>query len=504
MIPTSDEKALLDFLDRRHPEYWEKVAHWEFLQACYEGGRDWFKENIFRYLKEGDQEFKDRLARAYRFNHTREIVELINRYVFKGKINRSEDAPPVVQEFWKRAGRTGGSIDDLLTYGCTKSSTQGRCYLVIDSNKNQEVRTLADEKKADIRVYGYIVSIEDMLDISFDTMGEINWALVRESHRDDSNPLTASGGCEFLYRLWEKDTWQLFRIIEEGKGKAKTRRVEQVAAGEHGLGVVPIVPVNHIKSDKKWSAPALVGDIAYLDRACANYLSNLDAIIQDQSFSQLVMPAQAIMPGEDGYAKLIEMGTKRIFTYNGESQTGPQYISPDPKQAQVIIEVINKIISEIYHMVGMAGERTKQDNSMGIDNSSGVAKAYDFERMNALLVAKASALAQVENKVVELVCRWRGVTPPEKPMVSYPESFDVRGLYDEFEIATNLQLLDAPDEVQREQMRALIAKIFPRLSEEMRKKMEAELKEWPPEEEVVDPAAGVQPPKENRQGQVTE
>jgi hypothetical protein len=51
--------------------------------------------------------------------------------------------------------------------------------------------------------------------------------------------------------------------------------------------------------------------------------------------------------------------------------------------------MVNKIIGEIYHSVGMAGERTKQDNAMGIDNSSGVAKAYDFERMNAMLATKA-------------------------------------------------------------------------------------------------------------------
>ncbi|MEZ6841312.1 hypothetical protein ABVN80_14665 [Acinetobacter baumannii] len=36
---------------------------------------------------------------------------------------------------------------------------------------------------------------------------------------------------------------------------------------------------------------------------------------------------------------------------------------------------INKIIGEIYHTVGLAGERTKQDNAVGIDNSSGVAES---------------------------------------------------------------------------------------------------------------------------------
>src|SRR5262249_7745025 len=155
----------------------------------------------------------------------------------------------------------------------------------------------------------------------------------------------------------------------------------------HELGEVPAIPLPHTVGEHLYSAPALINDIAYLDRAIANYLSNLDAIIQDQTFSQLAMPAQAMLPGEDAYEKLLEMGTKRMFVFDGEGGAVPMFLSPDPKQAGVILAVIDKIINEIYHTIGMSGERTKQDNAVGTDNSSGVAKAYDFERMNSLLAA---------------------------------------------------------------------------------------------------------------------
>ena len=94
----------------------------------------------------------------------------------------------------------------------------------------------------------------------------------------------------------------------------------------------------------------MLNDIAFLDRATANYLSNLDAIIQDQTFSQLIMPTSASGADSDVQDKLIEMGTKRIFTYVTDgSSRAPEYISPDPKQAQLILEVVNRIVSEIYH-----------------------------------------------------------------------------------------------------------------------------------------------------------
>jgi len=269
--------------------------------------------------------------------------------------------------------------------------------------------------------------------------------------------------------------------------------------------------VDEQESDDPYDVPSLIGDIAYLDRAIANYLSNLDAIIQDQTFSQLTMPAQGLLPGDDTHAKLIEMGTKRIFTYDGEAGKSPEYISPDPKQAAMILVTVNKIIAEIYHSIGMAGERTKQDNAVGIDNSSGVAKAYDFERVNSLLTAKADTLERAEDDLAALAALWAGIELPTgddgevKDLVKYPDSFDVRSLYDEFEIADQLSLLEAPDELRREQMRGLVAKLMPRHPAAKLAEIETDIKAWPPKIELETPggAPGAKPADTGRQGQVT-
>jgi len=157
----------------------------------------------------------------------------------------------------------------------------------------------------------------------------------------------------------------------------------------------------------------------------------------------------------------------------------------------LIITVINKIIGEIYHTVGLAGERTKDDNSQGIDNSSGVAKAYDFERVNSLLAAKADSLEVVENKLAWLVAKWNGEDiAPEARLVSYPDNFDTRSLYDEFEISARLSLIEAPDLVRRRQMEMLIDKLFPKIKAELREKMLSELQSWPPKIEEVEGATG--------------
>jgi hypothetical protein len=302
--------------------------------------------------------------------------------------------------------------------------------------------------------------------------------LIAEAYRDDADPLKSSGDVMTRYRLWTKTEWRLFEEVREGRRVV----IKEVGQGVHDLGVVPVILADNVITDEEYSVPALIEDIVYLDRAAANYLSNLDAIIQDQTFSQLAMPAQNVLPGSDNYTTLMDMGTKRVFLYDGESGQAPFYLSPDPKQAQMILAVVNKIINEIYHTVGLAGERTKQDNALGIDNSSGVAKAYDFERVNALLSAKASSLEAVENAIVALVALWNGEENKlgADPLVSYPKNFDTRGLYDEFDIAARLVLIEAPDSVRQEQMKMTIDKLFPQLAKDLKQKMLNDLKNWPP------------------------
>lgn len=471
-----------NLIKRRHPQYMDRVGHWDFLEETYEGGRAWFKNNIFRYLREGDVEYSDRVKRAYRFNHTKQVVDLVDKYLFKMPVSRRDaDAPNSVSSFWQNCTLSGLSIGTFARRISNATSRYGRVYVVVDStfDGDPSVVTLADRQRKGGAPYAYIVRPQDMLDMSYDETGELIWALVREIGRDDDDPFISSGNPTFKYRLWTRTDWTLF---EEQVVRGKPR-VVMANWGEHRLGVVPIVQADHIYSEEPYEGSGLIDDIAYLDRANANYLSNLDAIIQDQTFSQLTMPAQGLLPGEEGHSRLLEMGTKRIFTYNGEAGQRPEYISPDPRQAGMILSAIGKIVNEIYHSVGLSAERTKEDNGGGIDNSSGVAKAYDFERTNALLQSKAHSMQIVETRIARLVALWEGddIEKVTDDLIQYPEKFDTRSLYDEFEIAARLSLLVAPDAVRRMQMRHVIEKMFPGASEKERKELEKSLEEWPPE-----------------------
>lgn len=527
-----------NLFNRRHPTYDGLRAHWDFVEATYHGGRDWFKDNIHKYGREGEEEFKDRLKRAYRFNHTREAVDLVTKYVFKADIHRSEDASQELKTFWKKATRGGDGIETLMRQVDKSVSIFGQPYIVVDStaktNADGKPMTKAQARKAGARVYAYVARPQDVLDVSFDMHGEINWILLHETSREDEDFFTIDHDEYGLYRLWTRTHSYLYKVrmptsTETGvsmvlkpvgetlyrhKPSAATQSdakkkmvVEQMEEVEHDLGVVPVFPVRDRESESLYHAASLIDDIAYLDRAVANYLSNLDAIIQDQTFSTLTIPVQSLEGSEDMYSKVVELGTKRIFAWDAEGGEGPKYISPDPSQAGIILSVITKIITEIYHSIGMAGERTKMDNAAGIDNSSGVAKAYDFDRMNTMLKAKADRLQVAENRIADLVMRWNGASLSENDeLVKYSDDFDTRGLYDDFDVANRLTLLDAPDELRRYQFSKLIDKLFPSLRKDLKSAIEKELLEWPAEEvDVTSTTASLKsqekPEAENKQGQ---
>jgi len=512
---------LLKMVERRHPEYASNIEHWTFLQDTFKGGRKWFEKNLFRGSKEGPKEFRDRKKRAFRFPHTREVVNLVNKYVLKGIVERSTDAPEEVKRFWKNATLSKGPIENLIETISAKNSTFGRVAVVVDNNYSEAVASVAERKGSKERIYAYVVSPLNVLDFAYDDDGELNWILLAEIARDDGNPLTATGAERVRYRLWTKDFWALINVVQDGKGGPKRATLE--SSDTHKLGLVPVFFSDHVITDSLYTAPALIEDVAYLDRACANYLSNLDAIIQDQTFSQLVIPFQGLLPSGDEsddaddndgsratYTALYEMGTKRIFAYNAEGSAAPSYISPDPKQAGLVTSTISTIISEIYHSIGMAGERTKQDNALGIDNSSGVAKAYDFERLNAMLVSKAQSLELAEHNLVRLIMAWNGDTKEledTKKYATYPATFDVRNLADEFDTAQRLSLMGAPRSLRQEHMRRMVAKMFPQLGESERAKIEKEIEdEWL--EIEVDPVTAGRPDQkpglpnhQNNQGQ---
>ena len=316
--PVSLEGVDLEKLvQRRHPEYEANLKHWLFAEISYRGGRQWFdgietpnqeiSENLFKFYKEGDQEFKSRKDRAHRANHTKRVVDTINQYLFREMPHREKSADATITRFWDDADGRGRPMDRMAKEIDTWLSVFGHLPLVVDRK-----REIVDRKQDESTPYIYYVFPYNLLDMEYDyDDGMLNWVMFLENYRDQSS-LDEGGHMMPQWRIWSRTHWFLIRMSDNKKTKKRDYYI--VDQGEHNLGRVPVVLAYNTEGSR-WSAPGVVDDIIYMDRALVNYQSLLDEILYEQTFSQLTVPAEAIDPAGGGEGANFEWAMKRIFTY---------------------------------------------------------------------------------------------------------------------------------------------------------------------------------------------
>lgn len=434
-------------LEKRHPEYEENREHWCFLTDSFVGGPKWLGKNIFQFHKEGPEEFKDRLRRSYRQNICREVIEIWTANLFKEAITRAADAPEVVKTFWGKVDKKGRDIQAFMEEVSDWSKAVSPCYLVVDlpARKPEDkglVLSKADEdSKGYSKPYVYLVLPQQMLDFSKDEDDNFNWCAIEEFGRDDEDPLTSSREKIRRIRLWTRTEWSLFQVVQRKDGKEDLLLID---AATHDLGVVPVVPVAYKEGLNSGGAISLIDDIAYVDRAIANFESQLGTLVADQCFSQLFIPkngteAQFGRDGQGGVNKIIEMGTKRVVTFDGQGNHAPFFGSPDAAQAKFILDLIKQKRVEAYKQAILdseGGEASKNGASTATD------RAYNFKKLNGALVKSAYALQEVEKQLAKLVCLWTGEPVPDlNELVRYPKDFDVKAVADDLNEAILLQSL---------------------------------------------------------------
>jgi len=449
-------------ISNRHPSYSSWVEQWSFFKHSYLGGADYISENLFRYFKEGDQEFIGRAKRAYRENHTKRVVDLINTYLFKAQAVR-ETENTLIAEFMDDIDGRGKTADRFMKTASQWASVMGRVYIVVDKMpipEEQKTGTQADNLKS--KPYCYLIFPQDVLDIAFDDAGRVKWALIRESYRDDSDPFTASQTVEVQYRLWEVAKWTLF----DDAGK-------DIDKGETGLDCVPIIILDN-EEQEEYAGQSLISDIAYIDRAIFNNWSRLDTIVCDQTFSQLIFPIEGlaadIITDDNLRQQFMTLATNRIILYSAQAQAAPAFISPDASQAQFILTMIERQTKQLYATLGLQSETGTESNTQ-----SGVAKAFDFDKLNKLLANKADNLEQAEWEVYSIGAKWMGITGDVDVLVDYPEEFDVKTLADEIKVAQELALLDISVTFTKEINKLIVQKAIPKAEDKTIKDIYAEI-----------------------------
>ena len=443
-------------ITRLHPKYSTYKTIWDFLLTSYEGGEKYTANNLFQYIREGDEEFKARSKRAFRENHSRRIIDLIISYLFKAQPTRVMDNQHLI-DFYSNVDGQGTPMHQKLKYFSAMASVLGRVYVVMDKRPlPDDERTGTNRDNLKEKPYIYMVLPQNVLDISFNEDGIIQWILIKESIRDDEDPFNSTGDVLDQFRLWTTDGCYVFD--EDGKYVAEK-------SVKTNLNVVPVIPLDGEEYDEFCGA-STISDVAYLDRAIFNNWSRLDVIVNDQTFSQLcfpieALPSDAIIDDEKLQKQFLVLSTNRILLYAAQAGAGPSYISPDASQAEFILSMIEIQTKQLYASMGLSSEVSSE-----VSRSSGVARSYDFDKLNKMLVTKATALEKAENLIVKLFSKWMNISVDDFK-VDYPDDFDVKSLSDEILIAQELSLLGVSERFNKEIMKRIAKKALPKIEPEI-------------------------------------
>ena len=403
---------------------------------------------MFKYYKEGDAEFNQRKERAYRENYCKNVVDIINSYIFKESALRKYNDKELEKFFGNIDGK-GNDIAQFMKRVSTLSSVVGRMYVVVDKGRlpeNEITGTHYDNLKTS--PYCYMVYPQDVTDIAFDDFGEVKWAVIRERTRDDDDPFVSDGDYTANYKLWQKGSWILY---DEGG--------TELDSGFTGMDFVPVIPVDSGEEIGELSSAGIIYDVAFLDRSIFNNYSRIDAIIADQTFSQLIfpiegLPLQEMMTDSDLSERFLKMATNRVLFYSvAAGEAKPSYISPDATQAEFILSHVKHQITQLYTSLGLQPIQSS-------NYASGTSKEWDFDRLNKLLAGKANNLEIAEKKIVRAYSKW--MNKEIHAVINYPNEFNIRSLADELLLFQECTLLYVSKKFNAEIKKNLATKALPK------------------------------------------
>lgn len=389
----------------KHPDYDDNQGRWEFYLRSYMGGEDYQGGNyLTKYVNEDKDEYNRRLMLTPIDNHCRNIVHIYSSYLWRVPPKRefgSLAGNISLEYFLKDADLDGRSFDSFMREAQVWASVYGHVWLMLDKPKST-AGTRADELAQGIRPYINLFTPENIFDWRYTRMAsgrfQLSYLKVRESIvRDTATDVKQT------FRVWTNETIQLYEVNNETE-----RLVEEM---DNPLGVIPAVFVPAQRSIKRGIGVSDLTDIASMQKAIYEELSEIEQLIRISNHPTLVKTFDT--DATAGAGSVINMPDDL------DANLKPYQIQPSGGNLDAVRAAIADKVEAINRMAHMGAIRGTEGQT-----KSGIAMQTEFQMMNARLSEKADILELAEEQIWTLFCIWQGVTPDVQ--VFYPDSFDVR------------------------------------------------------------------------------
>ncbi len=439
-------------LEKTHPHYDAFVREWRFYVASYFGGRLYKEGNyLLQHPFESPANYRRRREISYYYNYCGPIVDILVSHLFRKGAKRdfgSLSTDLLFNAFLKDADLDGSAFAHFMRDAQRLSSIYGRVSIIVDRPKSA-ASTRAEAQASGLRPYVSVVTPENMLDWSY-------------SRTDTGRPVLEmvkiKEGADF-YRIWTIEKWELWQVRD------KEKEARMVDAGEHSLGMVPVVNLYNKKSGIGMAGVSDIQDIADINKNIYYLCSDAKEIIENTAFPMLAVPYSR---GETPQ----EVGPKNIMQFDpAEPNSRPYWLEAPHSSLSEIREWVRQDIEEIYRIAKMGGVRSVEDFSAP---RSGAAIELEYQQLYSVLSEKADNLEHAETQILDLWAKWEGKTFDGR--IDYPDDFSVTDLDRDLQNAVKAQAAIVESGTFKKELQKKIASsVLPKAAAETIKKIDAEI-----------------------------
>jgi len=381
-----------------HEAYQANQTDWEFHLRSFLGGSQYRAgEYLLKYIQEDVKEYNKRIDLTPLDNHCKNVVSIYSSFVWRvpptrnlGAITNDQAAIAMLSD----ADLDGRSFNAFMRDAQTWSDVYGHCWVMVDKPESN-AKTRAEELDQEIRPYLNLITPENVLDWQYERSASGRYVLVYFKVREMQNADIT------VIREWTP--------LEVVTYQSDGDKVTVLSKVNNPVGMIPAVALYGKRSPIKGIGVSSIADVASMQKAIYNELSEIEQIIRISNHPTLVKST-----GTDASA-----GAGGVINIADEEEINPYLLQPSAASLSSIMESIKEKTQAINRMSHMGAVRGSEALTM-----SGVALQSEFQLLNAKLAEKADLLELAEEQIWDLFCLWQDLTNDTE--INYPESFDLR------------------------------------------------------------------------------
>lgn len=378
------------------------------------------EDDLVKFPREGDDKLQRRKDIFWAINSLLPSCQRFVGYIEKKRSVRDVGNNKLLELFLDDCDWRANSLTSWLQTFMIGAKARGTMLVLVDMPS-----TLPEDQGSQVeqRAVPYLVPVtpESVSEYRTNARGRISYIKWDESIWIGEEQVTRT-------QEWTDTGW----IITTG---------DVISAGEHGLGVCPVLAFTEMDAMPCVGPFAQIADISI--RLC-NMYSEVDESLRANTFNMLSYHIPESMAGQIDMSNIIEeIGTNNMLRYYGER---PGYIAPDSGPLSSYHESITRLVGLIDTISMNVEEPNHQE--------SGVALTLRFQALNSALTGFARRMEDLERNIWDVVCRWLRIE--NKTEISWAKDYALADLTAEMAILQQAQAAAMPESYIRAKMKQIV------------------------------------------------